>query len=58
MMTGELAPARHIPSAATVAGNLDQIGLRIASSGFDNQPDLLSVILTSSRTVMSDLEPA
>ena len=24
---------------------------RIASSGFDNQPDLLSVILTSSRTV-------
>ena len=27
MMTGELAPARHIPSAATFAGNLDQIDL-------------------------------
>jgi len=25
-MTGELAPARHIPSAATLAGNPDQIG--------------------------------
>ena len=27
IMTGELAPARHIPSAATLAGNPDQIGL-------------------------------
>ena len=26
MMTGELAPARHIPSAATFAGNRGQIG--------------------------------
>jgi len=26
-MTGELAPARHIPSAATFAGNPDQIDL-------------------------------
>jgi hypothetical protein len=30
MMTGELAPARHIPSAATVAGNLDQIDLDVS----------------------------
>jgi hypothetical protein len=45
MMTGELAPARHIPSAASFAGNPDQIDLRcIASSGFDIQSDLLSVI--------------
>jgi hypothetical protein len=25
-MTGELAPARHIPDAATLAGNQDHIG--------------------------------
>jgi hypothetical protein len=43
MMTGELAPARHIPSAATFAGNPDQIDLS-AGSGFDIQSDLLSVI--------------
>jgi hypothetical protein len=26
VMTGELAPARHIPDAATLAGNQDPIG--------------------------------
>ena len=43
IITGKLAPARYVPSAATFIGTQDHIGLRcIAGSGFNIQSDLLS----------------
>ena len=48
IITGELAPARYVPSAAIFAGNQDHIGAKAASpdSGFDTQSDLLLAMLT------------
>ena len=52
IITGKLAPARYVPSAATFAGTQDHIGHGcIAGSGFDIRSDALLAILTSSRTV-------
>jgi hypothetical protein len=43
IITGKLAPARYVPSAATFIGTQDHIGGRcIAGSGFDIWSDLLS----------------
>ena len=52
IITGKLAPARYVPSAATFIGTQDHIGhRRIAGSGLDIQSDLFLAIVTSSRTV-------
>jgi hypothetical protein len=52
IITGKLAPARYVPSAATFIGTQDHIGRRcIAGSGFDIWSDLFLAIVASSRTV-------
>ena len=52
IITGKLAPARYVPSAATFIGTQNHIGRRcIADSGFDIWSDLFLAIVTCSGTV-------